>query len=123
MDARRLKSSIPGLSTVIEAEIYPQYLVLDALERGISVEEMLGMYRRMRSRRTAEEQRIDAAYRSRSDAAWNSTSWWSRLWNGTPYVAKEEINNGLFPPIPYYAAELLGSEERAETRRTLKQVQ
>jgi hypothetical protein len=123
LDARRLRSSIPGLSTVIEAEIYPQYLVLDALERGISVEEILDIYRRMRSRRTAEEQRIEAAYRSKSDTAWNSTSWWSRLWNGTPYVTKEEINNELFPRIPYYAAEIIASEERAARRRALKPMQ
>jgi hypothetical protein len=118
--ARSLKSSIPSLSTAIETEIYPQYVALDALKRGISVEEILDIYKRMISKNAAEGRRIEAEYQAKSEAAWNATSWWSRLWSGTPYVAREEIDPDRFPSVPYYAAEVIANEERATRRRMMK---
>ncbi len=126
---RSSRSTIGG-SSVVETDIYPQYVALDALERGITVDEMLGVYRTMWTKReieVADMQVQSALLYQKAAVAWRATSLFSKLAN--MYVSPQptdpefklvKINEKIFPAPPRYASELLRIEEnraKSEAKR------
>jgi T5orf172 domain len=112
----------------IEMNIYPQYLALDALERGISTQEMLNIYERMESKRQleldriqADADRLQAAYYAKSIAEWKAKHWWSKaaeFWtvprptDMPPGAQRTKIQESLYPAPPRYAPALIRQRRR-----------
>ena len=117
---RNSRSSIGGYD-VIEREIYPQHVVLDALERDITVEEMMDRYRRLWMRREAERKRLqtrnELLYQDAA-AVWRAKGLMSKLadWFVSSKPTDRQFNQilideTLFPSPPHYATETLCREQ------------
>jgi hypothetical protein len=119
-----------GYSTgeTIQREIYVPLLALDALERGITFDEMKCIYKKMRDKRKKEEARIQTDFNTKREAEWKAMSVWSKLgtfWNAPRPTDKpdEKIDDTKFPRAPYYANVILETEEcraRNAARRAAK---
>jgi hypothetical protein len=123
-----LSRSSYSTSEYIELNIYPQYLALDALERGISIQEMFDMYERMESSRQLELGRIQEEssrfreeYYQKSMAEWKAKPWWSKaaeFWSAPrptdtpPGAQTTKIAESLYPSPPRYASVLIRQRKR-----------
>jgi hypothetical protein len=122
-----LSRSSYSTSEYIELNIYPQYLALDALERGISIQEVFDMYERMESSRQLELGRIQEEssrfieeYYQKSMAEWKAkpggpkppSSERTASHRHTPGGQSTKIYESLYPSPPRYASVLIRQRKR-----------
>jgi hypothetical protein len=115
----------------IEMNIYPQYIALDALGCGISIQEILDIYEKMATKRRleldriqADADRLQAAYYDKSIAEWKAKHWWSKaaeFWTAPrptdmpPDVQTRKIDDSLYPAPPRYAPALIRQRKKTAT--------
>jgi hypothetical protein len=98
----------------IPIDIWSQYVALDALERGISIDEMVTIYEGMITRRAAELARIKAANEAAYNKANKAQGWWKRIFGPTLSIPKEQLDEKLYPDVEYYAWNAVRRRLRAE---------
>jgi hypothetical protein len=80
-----------------------QLLALDALERGITVDELRDIYTTQHTARQQELARLKAEHNAKWTAEYRRQSFWTRWFGSLPYVPEQPINNTRFPGAPNYA--------------------